>query len=75
LGEDQMMMVECKWSKHPVGTDIFQNLVSKTMDVLHDAGQRKVLYALCSRSGFTDNMIELARERGDIHLYSWEYMF
>jgi AAA+ ATPase superfamily predicted ATPase len=74
LGEDQMMMVECKWSKRPVGTDIFRNLESKTGDVLHDAGQSAVHHALCSRSGFTDNMIELARERGDIHLSSWENM-
>ena len=74
LGEDQMMLVECKWSKRPVGTDIFRNLESKNNDVLHDAGQCAVLYALCSRSGFTDHMVELAGERGDIQLYSWANM-
>jgi len=74
LGEDQSMMVECKWSKRAVGTDIFRNLESKTGDVLKDAGQRAVLYALCSRSGFTDNMVKLANERGDIQLYAWENM-
>lgn len=74
LGEDQMMLVECKWSKRPVGTDIFRNLESKTGDVLKDAGQRAVQYALCSRSGFTDNMVKLAEERGDIQLYAWENM-
>jgi len=74
LGEKQIMIVECKWSRRPVGTDIFKNLESKSRDVLHDAGQSAIRYALCSRSGFTDHMVELARERGDIHLYSWENM-
>jgi len=74
LCEDQLVMVECKWSKRPVGTDIFQNLESKNKDVLHDARQRATLYALCSRSGFTDNMVMLARERGDIQIYAWENM-
>jgi len=74
LGKDQLMMVECKWSKRAVGTDIFWNLESKTRDVLKDAGQRAVLYALCSRSGFTDNMVKLAEEREDIQLYAWENM-
>jgi len=52
--------------------DIFQNLESKTRDVLQDTGQRTVQYALCSRSGFTDNMLELAEGRMDIQLFSWE---
>ena len=74
LSEDQMMMVECKWSNRPVGTDIFRNLESKTKDVMRDAGQGAVLYGLCSRSGFTDHMVELAGELGNILLYSWEDM-
>ncbi len=74
LGEKQMMMVECKWSKRPVGMDIFRNLVSKTRDVLNDAGHHATSYAFCSRSGFTDHLMKLAREREDILLYSWGNM-
>lgn len=72
LGDEQIMMVECKWSKNQVGTDIFENLESKTEAVQRDAGRHGVQYALCSRSGFTANMQKLAKERGDIHLYSWK---
>jgi len=74
LGEKQMMMVECKWSKRPIGTDIFRNLESKTRDVLNDAGHHATSYAFCSRSGFTDHLMKLAREREDIILYSWGNM-
>jgi len=51
-----------------------RELTSKARNVLHDAGQRAVQYALCSRSGFTDNMVKLAEERKDIQLYAWENM-
>jgi len=74
LGEKQMMMVECKWSKRPVGMDIFRNLESKTRDVLNDAGHHTTLYAFCSRSDFTDHLVKLAGEREDILLYSWGNM-
>jgi AAA+ ATPase superfamily predicted ATPase len=74
LGEKQMMMVECKWSSRPVGMDILQNLESKASNVLQDAGQRTILYALCSRSGFTDQLVELTEEREDIFLYAWGNM-
>jgi AAA+ ATPase superfamily predicted ATPase len=74
LGDDILMTTECKWSSRPVGIDIFHHLESKTSSVLQDTGQHTVRYALCSRSGFTEHLKNLAQEREDIYLYAWNDM-
>ena len=74
LGDIQMMLVECKWSKNPVGTDILQALEAKAEGVKREAGKQNVSFALCSRSGFTDQLISLAQERKDVLLYDWAQM-
>jgi hypothetical protein len=74
LGESQMMLTECKWSSHPVGIDILRDLEAKAADVMREAGMEDAAYALCSRSGFTDQLRDLARERKNIHLYNWKDM-
>jgi uncharacterized protein len=74
LGETKMMLVECKWSSRPVGIDILHELEAKAGEVLREAGKQKAAFALCSRSGFTDQLLDLARERKDVHLYDWKDM-
>ena len=74
VGEDQVMLVECKWSSRTVGTDILTELEAKADDVLREASVRKVSFALCSRSGFTENMQILANSRQDILLFDWRNM-
>lgn len=74
LGEEQIMLVECKWSSKPVGTDILQDLETKSANVSQEAGIKDLRFALCSRSGFTKQLIELARERENILLYDWTDM-
>ena len=74
LGEDRMMIVECKWSSRSVGTDILRELEAKSPDVIPEAGIRQVDFALCSRSGFTDQLIQLSTERKDVLLCSWNQM-
>lgn len=72
VGEDQLMLVECKWSNRAVGTDILSELEAKAKDVLHEAGGNKISFALCSRSGFTENMQALAKSRQDVLLWDWK---
>jgi AAA+ ATPase superfamily predicted ATPase len=74
LGEAEMMLVECKWSSRPVGTDILQELEAKSASVSREAGREKVSFALCSRSGFTKQLIELTGQRENIFLYTWDDM-
>jgi uncharacterized protein len=74
LGEDQMMLVECKWSSRPVGTDILQNLEAKSAEVAQEAGIQRIGFGLCSRSGFSEQLIELSQKREDVFLYNWSQM-
>jgi len=74
LGEERMMLVECKWNSRPVGTDILRELEAKSPDVIREAGLQRVDFALCSRSGFTEQLLELSKQRSDVFLFSWEQM-
>jgi AAA+ ATPase superfamily predicted ATPase len=73
-GAGNVMLVECKWVSRPIGVDIFQGLESKAQAIHPEIGEQKVTYAICSRSGFTRQMEELAQSRKDIHLFNWDGM-
>lgn len=74
LGETQLMLVECKWRVRPVGLDILENLESKTKAIQKEAGNQRVLYGLCSRSGYTDQLTAHVQGRNDVYLYDWQDM-
>ena len=74
LGETQLMLVECKWSNRPVGLDILENLEAKTKAIQKEASKQQVLYGLCSRSGFTDQLTAHNQSRDDVNLYDWQDM-
>jgi AAA+ ATPase superfamily predicted ATPase len=74
LGEGQMTLAECKWSSRPVGIDILQEFEGKSADVSREAGIETVSFALCSRSGFTKQLVELTKKREDVALYDWNQM-
>lgn len=74
LGETQLMLVECKWSVRPVGLDILKNLETKTKAIQKEASKALVLYSLCSRSGFTEDLTAHVQNREDVSLYAWEDM-
>ena len=66
------MLVECKWSNRPVGQDILEKLEAKTKAVQKETSKSQVLYGLCSRSGFTEQLIAHVQGRDDVYLYDWE---
>lgn len=74
LSDTHIMLVECKWSRRPVGVDILEQLQDKSKFVLKEMNEQMILYGLCSRTGFTEQMIELARKRNDVLLYDWKSM-
>lgn len=74
LSETHTMLVECKWSQRPVGLDILEQLEDKSKAVLKEVHGQSTLFGLCSRSGFTDQLIELAKKRKDVILYAWKDM-
>jgi len=70
LGEHDVLLAECKWSNSMVGVNVFRDLRTKA-DML-DSGLlagRTIRYALFSKSGFTNDMIQTA-EKQDIALFT-----
>ncbi|MFH1542416.1 MAG: ATP-binding protein [bacterium] len=59
----EILFGECKWSSKPVGVNIYEDLVKKAASVQWQRGKRKERYILFSKSGFTKDMIKLAKEQ------------
>ena len=69
LGENDAILVECKWTSKPVGTDILVELERKALLAKPELEDRRIRYALCSRSGFTAQLMEDASRRPDLTLF------
>jgi AAA+ ATPase superfamily predicted ATPase len=68
MGERDAILVECKWATKPVGTDILAQLERKKQLVKPGLENRQIRFALCSRSGFTPQLIEDSKLRQDLSL-------
>jgi len=68
-GGQEAMLVECKWTGKPAGIDILADLEKKAQFVKPELEQRKVWFVLCSRSGFTPQLIEDVTRRRDVILF------
>lgn len=69
LGESEALLGECKWSSHPVGTDVLDALVQKGEAFRRDGDVRRLglgrlRYALFSRSGFSSELLARAAAEG-----------
>ena len=70
LGETSAILVECKWTSKAVGVDILADLERKTDLVRPELSNRQISFALCSRSGFTAQLIKDVKQRNDVMLLS-----
>ena len=61
FGTKEILFGEVKWSEKQVGVNIFNELKEKARNVEWRSGDRKESYLLCSKSGFTKDMLELAK--------------
>ena len=68
LGEKDAALVECKWTSKPVGIDILAELERKAELVRPELGDRQIRFALCSRSGFTSQLMKDVALRSDVML-------
>ncbi|OGO16567.1 MAG: hypothetical protein A2Z14_04335 [Chloroflexi bacterium RBG_16_48_8] len=59
--EDTALMGECKWIAAPVGLNILEDLKRKAGRLTQDAGWKEIHLALFSRSGFTPELMGVAR--------------
>ncbi|MDZ7303298.1 MAG: ATP-binding protein [candidate division KSB1 bacterium] len=65
---------EAKWTRKPVGVNIFEELVAKSELVEWQKKKRKPYFALFSKSGFTPAMIKLAKDRGIFLFHGEEFL-
>lgn len=63
----EILFGECKWSSKQVGVNIFEDLIKKANSIQWRRGNRQEQYILFSKSGFTKDMISLAKEK-KVHL-------
>jgi len=68
LGENDAILVECKWTSKPVGIDILAELERKAQLVKPELEDRQIRFALCSRSGFTSQLVEDTKRRQHLTL-------
>lgn len=69
--EKAALIGECKWSIHPVGTNVLEELKKKGERLAQGSEIQKFQYALFSRSGFTPAVEKQAKNEG-IGLYAVE---
>jgi len=60
--EKKILFGEAKWSKKPVGVDIYDNLKRKSRLVDWNKDERTEYFCLFSKSGFTDNLLKRAKK-------------
>jgi hypothetical protein len=70
LGDQMAELVECNWSNQPIGTNHLVNLERKAEVVKPDLSAHQIRFGLCSRSGFTRQLVEIAHQRNDVSLFS-----
>lgn len=64
LTEKFALLGECKWSIHPVGIKVLDDLKHKAQILKKEAGVKKAQYAIFARTGFTLELQELAIHEG-----------
>ncbi len=64
----EIVFGECKYTNKPASTDILVSLQEKARQVNWHSDRRKENFIIFSRSGFSDNLTNLAHNRDDLHL-------
>ena len=59
---------ECKYRNKPVDIDVFYDLIRKKDVVLWNVNNRQETFIIFSIGGFTNRLIELSVQRGDLYL-------
>ncbi len=66
---ENVLFSECKWSNKKVGINIIKNLFEKSEALNYLFENSKKHYALFSKSGFTNNLLEYTIKTKNIYLY------
>ena len=69
LGEDNKIIFgECKYSKKSIDLNVLKELKDKSKKVIWNNDKREEYYILFSKSGFSEDLIELAKKESNIVL-------
>ncbi len=69
LGGKDAILVECKWTSKAVGTNVLADLEQKALIIQQELDNRHIQYALCSRSGFTAELLRSRDSVGDVMMF------
>lgn len=61
---------ECEWHRDSVGVAVLDALTAVAPEVRWRGADRTVTYAVFSRSGFTDDLEQVAAQRDDVELFT-----
>ncbi|MDY6774652.1 MAG: ATP-binding protein [Halobacteria archaeon] len=67
--EASLLLGECKWTERQVDADLLRRLEKKSSEVRWRGEDRDETFALFSRSGFSRDLRDTAKERDDVRLY------
>jgi AAA+ ATPase superfamily predicted ATPase len=70
--EKIILLGECKWSKKVVGKDLLADLEQKSEKVNWKIGKRTERFVLFSKSGFTEELKDIADTRKNVELFTGE---
>lgn len=73
--QNKILFGECKWSNKKVGTDILAELAAKAKSVEWGLSVRTEHFALFSKSGFTPNLVKMAKEMGNVYLFTQDNLY
>jgi hypothetical protein len=60
--EKTIILGECKWGRHPIGSEVLDGLVEKTGEFVPKEGKWTVYYFGFARMGWTEAARRVARE-------------
>ena len=66
--QKKILFGECKYSQKPVGMNIFLELQQKTLKVNWLKDDRQEYFVIFSRSGFSKELLKIAKEKSDLVL-------
>ena len=64
--KNTILFVETKWNNKPIGTEVLNELKKKAKAVIWGEQNRKEMFALIAKGGFSKELIKQAREEGVI---------
>lgn len=65
----QIIFCECKWSNKDIGTNILNDLITKSKEVVWNNDDRKEHFALFSKCGYTEELLSTAKEMDNVYLF------